>query len=285
MHDIPKWEGNMKIAPTFLCSLGLLAGMSGLAKAQQSPIEQVAAIANRSQCVPVHWKDRGLAPKAYIRGMAIVFARAVCHPDRADVKVVSSARGAADSDAGEADALTLYDKKFSGLKMSNAVDGIDSLRHAYTLLIGLGMRESSGQYCVGRDQSADFSSADSAEAGLFQTSWGAHTKHATLPVLYEGYKADQKACLLDVFSKNVSCTKWDARTWGTGDGADWQQLTKACPAFATEYAAVLIRTHGGKKGEFGPLRTQRAEVIPACDAMLSEVQHLVQSDPGMCSGL
>jgi hypothetical protein len=57
--------------------------------------------------------------------------------------------------------------------MRNDVSGIDTLRHLFVLMIGLGMRESSGRYCEGRDQSASNTSADTAEAGLFQTSWNA----------------------------------------------------------------------------------------------------------------
>ena len=45
------------------------------------------------------------------------------------------------------------------------------LRRLFVLLMGLGMRESSGQYCEGRDRSAHNTSADTAEAGLFQVSF------------------------------------------------------------------------------------------------------------------
>jgi hypothetical protein len=149
------------------------------------------------------------------------------------------------------------------------------------------MRETSGRYCLGRDLSADFTSASSAEAGLFQTSWGARTKHAELPKLYERYKTSQHSCLLDVFSKGISCSTKDAINWGQDgeEGKNWQNLTKSCPGFATEYAAVLIRVHGGKNGEFGPLRKHKAEIRPECDAMLSKVQKLVKEHPDICDAL
>jgi len=38
------------------------------------------------------------------------------------------------------------------------------------------MRESSGQYCCGRDTSEDNTTADTAEAGLFQMSWNAMSR-------------------------------------------------------------------------------------------------------------
>lgn len=249
-----------------------------------SPRERIAAIAASSSCASVNWANRGRAPKAYIRGVALVFAKAVCQPERADVKVVSAAREIGTAPE-RTDALAWYDTKFQKLAMSNAESGIGTLRHAYALLIGLGMQESSGMYCTGRDRSADFTTADSAEAGLFQTSWGAHVTHPSLAQLFDTYKADQSGCWLEVFRQNVSCSAWDARTWGEGPGAEWQKLTKACPVFATEYGAVVIRKHGGSKGEFGPIRHGQAEVRQECDTMLSQVQDFVQSDPLICSSL
>lgn len=276
----------MKIALFLTCAGLLLSLLVSTAPAQApSAADQIAAIAANSSCARVDWNNRGLAPKAYMRGMALVFARAVCHADRADVQVVSSARATPGPATNKTDALTWYEARFAALGMSNATDGVDTLRHSYTLLIGLGMRESSGQFCVGRDRSADFITADSAEAGLFQTSFGARTRHATMSALYEKYKADESACLLDTFKRGVSCPAKDAENFGAGEGKRWQELTKTCPTFATEYAAVLMRVHGGSKGEFGPLRNRAAEVRPVCDAMLKQVQDLLRSNPQMCPAL
>ena len=276
----------MKLALILLCATVLLSLVPS-SRAVQAPsvIEQIETIAANSNCARVNWRDRGLAPKAYMRGMALVFARAACQADRLDVLVVSKARATPNEQNKKTDALTWYDAQFTALGMSNSTDGVDTLRHAYTLLIGLGMRESSGQFCEGRDRSAEFTSADSAEAGLFQTSFGARTRHATMAALYEKYKADQSGCLLDVFKRGVSCAAHNAENHGVGEGVRWQQLTKTCPAFATEYAAVLMRVHGGSGGEFGPLRTRKAQLLPACDAMLKQVHDLVRANPQACSAL
>ncbi len=84
--------------------------------------------------------------------------------------------------------------------MRNDKAGVDTLRHSYTLLIGLGMMESSGKYCEGRDVSECFTTADTAEAGLFQTSYGAHIHSPSLGDLFKTYKdGDKSQCLLDVF--------------------------------------------------------------------------------------
>lgn len=274
----------MSVMPLLICAGLLLASVPSIAQSQ-SALERIGDIAESSTCASVNWRDRGRAPKAYMRGMALVYARAVCQKDRADVLVVSSASAPPGSLADKKDALTWYQPEFAALGMSNATDGVDTLRHAYTLLIGLGMRESSGRYCVGRDLSANFTTADSAEAGLFQTSFGARTRHSVLPALYQHYKADTSGCFLDAFSKGVSCKASDAKNHGAGEGVQWQQLTNTCPAFSAEYAAVLIRAHGGSKGEFGPLRKKKAELIPACDGMLKKVEDLVRSNPEVCSAL
>ena len=264
----------------------LLLSLTRIGQAQTpSQADRIAAIAADSPCALVDWKNRGLAPKAYMRGMALVFARAVCQSNRDDVKVISAASTAPGPETNKTDALTWYHETFTAIGMSNATSGVDTLRHAYTLMIGLGMRESSGRYCVGRDRSANFITSDSAEAGIFQTSYGARIKHAAMEALYAKYKADSGSCLLDVFKRGISCSRNDAENFGESEGRTWQQLTKTCPAFSTEYAGVLLRVHGGSKGEFGPLRKRAAQVFPVCDGMLKQVQDFVQANPQSCGGL
>ncbi len=224
--------------------------------------------------------------------MALVFARALCQPDRADVRLVSSP---ADMAPNSDDALRPYAPLFHATGMSNTASGVDTLRHSYVLLIGLGMTESSGRYCEGRDVSACFTSANSAEAGLFQTSFGAHRFSSSLPAMTQRYMSDRSGCMLNTFkgpincrvlkSHNPTCPKDNSDVAGSGPGADWQRLTKACPAFATEYAAVLLRTHGGNNGEFNPIRKLEAEVRPECDGMLHNVQAFVEEHRGICSKL
>jgi hypothetical protein len=165
----------------------LLLASHSCANAQgKSPLDQIGTLAVGSNCASVNWgSDGGRAPSAYILGMALLFARAVCQADRSDVRIVSAARGTPGTSSERTDALTWYDTKFRELGMPNVKDGVETLRHTYVLMIGLGMRETSGKYCVGRDRSANFDSADTAEAGLFQTSWGAHKSNRTLPELFE----------------------------------------------------------------------------------------------------
>lgn len=245
-------------------------------------VASIEAVAGGSSCASYSWKDRGPAPKGYIEGVAIVFARAVCAPTRSDVAIASAAKSTDDVH----DALAWYASIFSGLGMSNDVAGVDTLRHEYTLLMGLGLRESSGQYCTGRDTSASNTSSDSAEAGAWQTSWDSHVVNAELPKIFAKYRTSDVGCTLATFSRGVTCSAADWKDWGTGaDGLDFQKRSKECPAFAAEYAAVMLRVDGGRLGHYGPLRTQAAEVRPECDAMLKKVQDLVTTTPSLCAGL
>ncbi|MBI5531742.1 MAG: hypothetical protein HY898_03430 [Deltaproteobacteria bacterium] len=244
-------------------------------------VDELKQLAGSSDCYKYQWKDRGQAPKGYVQGVALVFARAVCNPTRSDVVVVSQANTGDDLH----DALSWYKTIFSGLGMSNEQAGVDTLRHAYTLLLGLGMRESSGEHCCGRDTSATNTTSDTAEAGAWQTSYNSHVFSPELPILFDKYKADSSGCLLDTFSAGVTCSASNWENWGSGDGLAFQQLEKECPAFAAEYAAVMLRVSGGSKGHYGPLRTQAAEVRPECDEMFHQVQTAVEKNLAACSAL
>lgn len=245
-------------------------------------IAAIESAAVASACYKYQWKNRGQMPRGYVKGVSLVYARAVCNQTRSDVLVASKAKT---SDTAK-DALAWYDAIFAGLGMSNDVAGIDTLRHTYTLLMGLGMRESSGAHCTGRDLSASNVTSDSAEAGAWQTSWDSHTASPELPKLFAAYKADTSACLLSTFAEGVTCSAADWQNWGTGaDGLAFQKMEKECPTFAAEYAAVMIRVLGGSLGHYGPLRTRAAEVRPECDALLAQVQTLTLQNPSVCAGL
>jgi len=69
----------------------MLFGFSARSQ-EPSAEDQIGKIAAESTCAATNWQDMGVAKKAYFRGMAMVFAEAVCQPDRTDVKVVAAAR-------------------------------------------------------------------------------------------------------------------------------------------------------------------------------------------------
>jgi hypothetical protein len=149
------------------------------------------------------------------------------------------------------------------------------------LLIGLGMRESSGQYCDGRDKDASNFDGETAEAGLFQVSYNARRISPPLPPLLATYQASPSG-FIDIFKEGVKCSAAMLKNWGTGTGKDFQQFTKQCPAFAVEFAAVALRN---ERSHWGPIKRKEAEVIRDCDTLLRGVQDIVNATQGACAAL
>ncbi|HXO72032.1 MAG TPA: hypothetical protein VN838_23975 [Bradyrhizobium sp.] len=210
--------------------------------------------------------------------MALVFARVLCKLNAGDAAAAEMAK----ANTGDAahDALAHYDSVFAGLGMSNNVSGPDTLRHLFALMVGHGMRESSGQFCAGQDRSApENQTANKAEAGLLQTSFDARSASSLLPVLFANYMA-KPAGFVDVFKQGCPpCKPKDLENFGTGPGRDFQKLSKESPAFAVEFGGVTLRN---LRKHYGPINTRAAQVMPDCDAMLHKVQDFVTASPGSC---
>ena len=241
------------------------------------PIGQITQIAANSSIASYFWKNRGVAPAGYIKGMALVYARVYCKLKAGDPVAIEMAK--AESGDASSDALTWYKQKFAAEDMMNGTDGPDTLRHLFVLLIGLGMRESSGKYCEGRDMSAHNTTADTAEAGLFQTSYNARSANHLLPTLFAHYSANPSG-FVDVFKEGVNCTAASLQNQGTGPGRDFQKLSKECPAFAAEFTAVALRH---VRGHWGPITNRAAEIRQDCDVMLQAVQDAIEASPGMAA--
>jgi hypothetical protein len=235
----------------------------------QETIDQISRIAGESDLARYDWDGRGAAPRGYIKGMAVTFAHVYSKWKAGD----SAARvmAAANSGNDNIDALSWYDSKFRAAGMNNAAAGAATLRHLFVLLIGLGMRESSGRYCEGRDRSANNVTADTAEAGLFQMSWNARSASPELPKLFAAYSARPEG-FLSLFQEGVRCTESDLSNYGTGEGAEFQRLCKSCPAFAAEAAAVGLRAI---RKHWGPINRQEAEVRPEGNKLLQQVQDVI----------
>ena len=254
-------------------------GSSASPAPDSGALDQITQIAAQSEIAHYFWKDRGIAPKGYIKGMALVYARVYCKLGTGDAAATEMAKPK--SADGAHDALAWYDPIFSAAGMDNATAGADTLRHLFVLLIGLGMRESSGKYCEGRDRSASNTTAETAEAGLFQTSFNARVASPLLPTIFAEY-SENPSGFVDIFKEGVKCSSADLENFGSGDGEEFQRLSKACPAFAAEFAALALRhlrTH------WGPINRRGAEVRPESDAMLRQVQAAVDANPELCSAL
>jgi hypothetical protein len=182
----------------------------------------------------------------------------------------------ADTGNSNKDALAWYGNVFSAAGMNNSVSGPDTLRHLFVLMMGLGMRESSGRHCVGRDTTASNTTAETAEAGLFQTSFNARSASPLMPVLFTNYAANPSG-FLDVFKQGpVTCSAANLANFGSGPGKEFQRLSKECPAFAAEFAAVGLRNI---RKHWGPINTRKAQLHPNADAMLKQVQQAIDASP------
>lgn len=223
------------------------------------------------------WKDRGVAPRGYTKGMALAFAEAVQRYHLGDPAALEMAK--ANTHNSDKDALSWYAGIFDNFGMSNDSSGLDTLRHVFVLLMGLGMRESSGRYCEGRDRAAKNVSAITAEAGLYQASWNFERSSPRITELMDEYVAagglgtpSPVQCALDIFKEGVTCKAADLQNFGTGKGRDFQLLCKNCPTFCVLSTAVAIRN---LRKHWGPLNRFDAEIRPEADAMLKAVQILI----------
>lgn len=239
--------------------------------------DQISQLAKTSAIRSYFWlPNRGPAPVGYLKGMALVYGRVYCKLKQQNEIAVEISRAVR---AGSTkDALALYKAKFAAEGMDNSIDGADTLRHVFVLLMGLGMMESSGRYCEGRDRDAENTKAETAEAGLFQTSWNARRAHALLPGLFDIYSGAPSG-FAEIFAEGVSCKDEDWENFGAGPGRDFQELSKTCPAFAAEFAALAIRH---EVSHWGPLKKMRCEIRPECDVLFRDVQNVIDASDSAC---
>lgn len=269
-----QWIHGSLLAPTTGGGGGGEGGSGGDNLRKITDIAAVSAIAK------FNWPGRGAAPIGYTKGMAVTFARAFCKLRAGDPVAVEMAKAATGKAAD--DCLVHYKEKFASLGMDNSVAGVETLRHLFVLMLGLGMRESSGQHCCGRDRSVtgfdskpDNVKAEIAEAGLFQTSWDGRSENALMAPLFEHYRDNPGTGFLDIFHEKVSCSAQDLENHGTGTGVIYQKLAKECPAFHTEFTALAMRN---TSQHWGPIIKRAALLKSEADDMFRKVQHLVETE-------
>lgn len=226
--------------------------------------DRVIAIAKASAIASYSWRNRGQAPTGYIQGIAITYGEA-CEDLAAGDEVVAAIAAPLLGDDAH-DALDWYDAILgdAGLSLDNANARLTAV---FAILLGLGMRESSGKHCEGRDISAANVTAETAEAGLFQVSHNSIRAHPLLEPLFAHYQGRDD--LLSVFDDGVHCSASSWKDWGEGPGVEFQALTKSCPKFAVLYAALLLRH---QRKHWGPINRKEAEVTADTAALLSAVR-------------
>jgi hypothetical protein len=137
--------------------LTVISPLSDAASALAIATPRIIAAAKASAIARHDWKQRGPACIGYTSGMAVsyaaAYARLQAHDPVADR--MSRALEPAFRDTHghlKGDALTWYNDQFKAISMGAATP-VERLRRLFVLLLGLGMRESSGRYCEGRDRS------------------------------------------------------------------------------------------------------------------------------------
>jgi hypothetical protein len=245
-------------------------GDDGISKALAEAID--AEVDGHAKVQAISWRDRGQPPDGYYNGMAKTFALAVVRYQAGDAGAkIMGAKAGPDADK---DALTWYAPEFAKHKMKNDKDGIDTLRHLFVMMIGLGMRESSGNPWEGRDMSASNVESETCEAGLFQTSWNISNCAGEIEDLMVEYKADPNG-FQPTFAQNVEPTPTNLDLYGSGDGAMYQWLAKQSPAFAVLVTAIGMRK---LRGHWGPIGRREVEIRAEVDDLLIDVQALVEDE-------
>jgi uncharacterized protein YgiM (DUF1202 family) len=236
-------------------------------------IENILEIVSKSAIINYNWKDRGKAPLGYYQGMALMFARLYCRLKNGDEIVEEISKPATGNP--KKDSLSYYEDIFESFGMDNESSGVDTLRHCFVLLTGLGLRESSGRHCVGRDTTADNTTAETAEAGLFQTSYNVRSVSLLLPIVFENYKTKPDG-FIEIFTKGVKpCGNNNWGNFGEGNGKEFQQLSKECPGFAVEFTAVAMRN---TSNHWGPIINRKVEIKTECDIMFLKVQNYLDQN-------
>jgi len=240
-----------------------------LSKKDQVAIEKIAS---NSEAAGYYWEDRGEAPAGYTSGMALAFAQTYRKLLAGHPAAIEMAKARRDSDY---DALNVYREEFEDLNIPIDRDGPDVLRGLYALMLGHGMRESSGKHCCGRDQSADNVESTTCEAGLMQTSYNAHSfsdpEFSELMAEY-GDPSNQGTCYLSAFEEEVSCSASDWESYGSGVGYQFQELCKHCPAFAVETCGLTLRA---RCDHYGPIIRGETELTAAAEDLFKQVQDYV----------
>jgi hypothetical protein len=234
--------------------------------------QAICQTALESEIAEFYWDDRGYAPDGYLQGMALAYANMVRKLNAGDP--VAKITAQADRLDPAHDVLSWYDDEFAALDMDNNADGLPTLRHLFVLMFGLGMRESSGRHCCGRDQSANNTDAETCEAGLFQMSWNASVCSTDVQRLFDEYytfgRNQQSGAAF--FNNDVECSQSEWACYGHGPGYDYQVLAKASPAFAVESTALVVRY---LRQHFGPINRKEVQLRSEVEALLRDIEGLV----------
>lgn len=213
-------------------------------------------------CHGHYFAERGYLPRGAVIGIMQSFASSLCRIRKGDADLDQSVLAVP---ASSHDVLALYNKRGATKE--------DRLRHVFTLMFGLTMRESNGNSTEGKDAHVPDAeqTSSTAEIGMYQFSYNLKGFNSVLPNLYARWKADPSQCNAATYIEGVPAkkNKMGAPPFGTGPGADFQTFARTCPAFQSDWVSVGLRfaVH-----HWGPAKRQEAEYVTACEEMLTKVE-------------
>lgn len=242
--------------------------------------DSVIAAAKASPLMHYDWPHRGVAPAGYTKGMAVAFAETYRLLKSNYPAAVTAARPL----AGDArhDVLDHYAPELAAVGAS-AKTPAGRLISVFAIMLGLGMRESSGRHCCGPDTPEDRgprgkpvpTTEQNAEAGLFQVSYDSVAGDADRQKIIDDYAGHQD--LLTEFGEGAHCSKpkhWPPEI-GTGAAREFQAQMKECPLFAVLYTAMFLRQ---ARGHWGPITRKEAEVRTDAVALYTKVKAIVDRE-------
>ena len=260
------WGNIYKMTVTKVADKKTVTKVAKLSFPSNEVLEKIKLIAANSPITKYEWNDRGKSSIGYIKGVAVTYAKSYLElKSKQNTAVSEMSQVVGDT---KKDALAFYEVKTNS--------DVDRLRAVYTLALGLGMRESSGNTTVGWDKSKLTETppieptAENSEGGLFQVSWDSRDKSPWLLKLYDQYQATPNQCSLSVFMEKVKDK--NEQIFGSGDGAKFQTFMKECPALATEYVMVMLRVN---RRHFGPINTKKAEYKPDAEKMFKDIEKVI----------
>jgi hypothetical protein len=204
-------------------------------------VRRICDLAAKSQVASYVWRNRGAAPIGYTKGVAVSYAAAVRRWQARHPSFLEMAK--ANTHDPAKDALAYYASTFNQKAMPNEVAGLDTLRHVYVFVMGLGM---------------------------WQTSANAMNCKKTLTnTLFDEYAAGAEG-YVNVYKEKVSCSSSDWANYGTGKGLAFQNMSKRQPRFAIEMAAIVIRN---LRQHYGPINRREVEVRNEADVLFKDVEN------------
>lgn len=245
--------------------------------------ERVMEVAVKSDVRRLDWEAFGSdeapgnGPVGYTRGMALAYARAYrdLRSAKASAYVLEMARPVRST--RPFDALFLFRKDFAKRGMFVERGGVDTLRGLFVLLFELGLRESDGRYYLGVDTGPNkpkaelaHMTAETSEAGLFQSSWNFAEENRLLQSLFKDYEKGRRPCFSKTFREGLKPVPFE--NIGDGAGARFQQLAKECPGFAVEFAALSVRDDGRN---YHFINRHRLEIRREVADFLMEIEKVV----------